>query len=137
MNRAIIGIGSNIDPEKNIGSAREALRADPRVSIVSISQFVTTKPVGDPDQPDFLNGAAMVETGLSIHDLKALLRGMEDRLGRIRTDNRYAPRTIDLDIVVWNGTILDNDYYTRTFLRDAVSELGIEETALKKSSENE
>jgi 2-amino-4-hydroxy-6-hydroxymethyldihydropteridine diphosphokinase len=53
----------------------------------------------------------------------AYLRLMEDRLGRVRTANKFGPRTIDLDIVVWNGEIVNADYSERDFVRDAVREL--------------
>ena len=84
------------------------------------SPFVRTRPVGCVDQPDFTNGALLVETAADRERLRSDLKGIEALLGRQRGDNRYGPRTIDLDIVVWNGRIVDPDFYTREFLRQAV-----------------
>lgn len=121
MNHAIIGIGSNIRPGENIPLALRLLGET--VTIEKVSALVTTTPVGMTGQPDFVNGAARISTFLPREELEALLKGTEDRCGRDRTLPRFGPRTIDLDIVVWNGEITDPDYYTRDFLRSAVSEV--------------
>jgi 2-amino-4-hydroxy-6-hydroxymethyldihydropteridine diphosphokinase len=116
MNRVIIGLGSNILPEENIGKALEELGNI--ISIIKTTTLLRTKPVGIIDQPDFLNGALLAETNLDKESLKVYLKSLEDRLGRDRTLPKSGPRTIDLDIVVWNGEILDEDYYTRDYLRE-------------------
>jgi 2-amino-4-hydroxy-6-hydroxymethyldihydropteridine diphosphokinase len=116
MNRVIIGLGSNILPEENIGKALEELGNI--ISIIKTTALLRTKPVGIIDQPDFLNGALLAETNLDKESLKVYLKSLEDRLGRDRTLPKSGPRTIDLDIVVWNGEILDEDYYTRDYLRE-------------------
>jgi 2-amino-4-hydroxy-6-hydroxymethyldihydropteridine diphosphokinase len=54
---------------------------------------------------------------------EAYLKDLEARLGRVRTENKFGPRTIDIDVVVWNGEIVNEDYYTRDFVRNAVDEL--------------
>ena len=64
-----------------------------------------------------------METQLDRHAVKAVLRGIENELGRIRTANKDGPRTIDLDVVVWNGGIVDDDVFQRDFLKQAVLEL--------------
>jgi 2-amino-4-hydroxy-6-hydroxymethyldihydropteridine diphosphokinase len=56
-------------------------------------------------------------------ELKSWLRELERELGRIRKSDRYDPRTIDLDIVVWGGEIMDEDVYEREFLRAAILEV--------------
>ncbi len=121
MNQAIIGIGSNIRPEENIPLALRLL--DEMVTVEKVSALVTTAPVGMTDQPDFVNGAVRIKTPLSQEELVRLLKKIEDLTGRDRTLPRFGPRTIDLDIVVWNGEITDPDYYTRDFLRSAVREV--------------
>jgi len=121
MNVAIIGIGSNIRAEENIPLALQLLGE--RVTIEKVSELITTTPVGMTGQPDFVNGAVRITTALSQEDLERLLKEVEDRTGRDRTVPRFGPRTIDLDIVVWNGEIIDPDYYARDFLRTAVSEV--------------
>lgn len=121
MNRAVVGLGSNIDPERHIPLALEALRASCRV--VSTSRVVDTEPVGPPGQPPFRNGAVLVETERTRDELCRWLRELETRLGRVRTDDRYAPRTIDLDLLMWNGEVTDPDVHEREYLRQALEEL--------------
>jgi 2-amino-4-hydroxy-6-hydroxymethyldihydropteridine diphosphokinase len=121
VNRVIIGFGSNIDPLNNI---REAIRIlAETVEVVKVSRLVKTAPIGISDQPDFINGAVRINTRLQQEELRNLLKTIEDRLCRDRSLPRFGPRTIDLDPVVWNGAIIDPDYYTRSFLRNAVDEL--------------
>lgn len=121
MNIVIIGIGSNIDAEANILKMLEILRT--KVEVIKVSQFLKTKPIGIIDQPDFTNGAVKIETELNKRKLTALLKGIEDQMGRDRSNPKFGPRCIDLDIAVWNGEIVDQDYYTRDFLQKSVSEL--------------
>lgn len=120
-NRAVIGVGSNLDPEGHISTARSEMIKSHR--LLSASRFVTTKPVGYADQPDFVNGAWLIQTDWKQEKLVRWLHALEDRLGRVRTANRNGPRTIDLDLVVWNGRIIDPDVYTRQFLKQAVIEV--------------
>ena len=117
----IIGIGSNIEPEQNIAATLFFLRQEQE--FVSVSSLIKTSPIGIPDQPDFLNGAAKILTTMEIADFKSYLKDIEDRLKRDRTAPKYGPRTIDLDIVIWDGEIIDPDYYNRDFLKKAVDEI--------------
>jgi 2-amino-4-hydroxy-6-hydroxymethyldihydropteridine diphosphokinase len=122
VNSCIIGIGSNIDPQENIKKALDLLSTE--LKVVGISSFVRTRPLGITSQPDFLNGAAKVETAMEETEFRRYLKLLEDRLGRDRTQPKYGPRSIDLDIVIWNGTIVDGDYHQREFLRKSAAELG-------------
>ena len=117
----IIGIGSNIEPELNIASALFFLRQEQE--FVSVSSLIKTSPIGIPDQPDFLNGAAKILTTMEIADFKSYLKDIEDRLKRDRTVPKFGPRTIDLDIVIWEDEIIDPDYYNRDFLKQVVDEV--------------
>ncbi|MBW7996970.1 MAG: 2-amino-4-hydroxy-6-hydroxymethyldihydropteridine diphosphokinase [Candidatus Glassbacteria bacterium] len=121
MNTAVVSVGSNIEPERNVRAAKDLLAAGHE--LVSCSEFVRTEPIGHPEQPDFLNGAFLVRTGLNRRDFRASLKEIENRLGRLRRPDKYAARRIDLDIVVWNGRIVDRDYYTRDFVRSACRQL--------------
>jgi 2-amino-4-hydroxy-6-hydroxymethyldihydropteridine diphosphokinase len=85
--------------------------------------MLKTKPIGIENQPEFTNGAVKIKTSLNQENLTVLLKSIEDQMGRDRTVAKFGPRNIDLDIVVWNGEIVDDDYYTRDFLQNSVREL--------------
>lgn len=110
MARVFIGVGSNIDPESNVQSALKLLGK--RVLIVKISTFYRTQPLGRTDQPSFYNGAVEIETVLPPDELKRVIRGIEADLGRVRTDDKYAPRTIDLDILIYDDAVISSTQMT-------------------------
>lgn len=120
-NTAIIGIGSNIDPEANIARMLKILGEE--VKIQKVSSLLRTKPIGFENQPDFMNGAVKIETSLMLEELNQTLKAIEQKLGRTWVGHKFGPRTIDLDIVVWNGEIVDADYYSREFLQISVREI--------------
>jgi len=124
MNDCIIGIGSNIDAERNITEMLKLLSA--KVEILKVSKFMQTKPIGITDQADYTNGAVQIRTEMSLESLSLYLKNLEDQLGRDRTQPKSGPRNIDLDILIWNNKIIDQDYYTRDFLRISAAELGFE-----------
>jgi 2-amino-4-hydroxy-6-hydroxymethyldihydropteridine diphosphokinase len=105
-NRVFVALGSNIEPERNI---REAVRLlVSRCRLIAVSPVYQTKPVGKTDQPDFLNGAALIETELGAAEFKAqVLEDIEQTLGRVRSADKNAPRTIDLDITLFNDQVFD------------------------------
>ena len=121
MNEAIIGIGSNIEAQKNITKMLELLKQ--HVEVLKVSSMVKTKPIGIKNQADYTNGAVKIDTKLDQKQLTFILKKIEDEMGRDRTAPKFGPRCIDLDIVVWNDEIIDADYYTRDFLRKSVEEL--------------
>ncbi len=121
MNEVIIGIGSNLDAENNIRRVLEILAE--KFTLQKVSEFVKTKPIGIAEQPDFTNGAAKIRTNLNQDNLEYILKQIEDQMGRDRSAPKSGPRCIDLDIVVWNGEIVDDDYYTRDFLQKSVQEI--------------
>lgn len=121
INIAVIGVGSNINASENIPRMLEILGR--KVEILKVSQMIQTKPIGIINQPDYTNGAVKIATPLERYALKQVLMGIEDELGRDRTAAKFGPRTMDLDLVVWNGRIIDRDYYTRDFLRRSVQEV--------------
>jgi 2-amino-4-hydroxy-6-hydroxymethyldihydropteridine diphosphokinase len=105
MARAYIALGSNLgDREGHLRGALEELRGA-GVAILRVSRFITTRPVGRAEQPDFLNATAAVETGLSARELLALLLRIESAHGRVRTE-RFGPRTLDLDLLLYGGEII-------------------------------
>ena len=117
----VIGLGSNIEPEANLEQAVQELKS--RFKVSKRSQWTRTKPIGIQDQPDFYNGALLMETELEQQSLKKELKRIEDILGRDRSLPKFGPRTIDLDILIWNKKVVDEDYYERDFLRKGVEEI--------------
>ena len=121
VNRAVIGLGSNINAEENIRRAKEAIAGE--FMLIKSSSFVETEPVGFKEQDRFINGALLIETELNAARLESRLKVLETELGRVKTDNKYGPRSIDLDILVWNGEVVDEEVYEREFLRKSINEL--------------
>lgn len=122
MNSCIVSLGSNIDSEKNIGEAIRLIAAN--FELIKTSEFIRTKPIGMVDQADFTNGAVLIRTGMNLENLTNALKKIEDQMGRDRTQAKFGPRNIDLDVLVWNGEVIDQDYFTRDFLRTSAEELG-------------
>ena len=121
MNQAVIGVGSNIDPQLNISMARTKIAENWR--IVAESRFIETEPVGYAEQPNFINGTLLIETRTDRKALQRRLKIIERELGRERDGNRNGPRTIDLDLLVWNGRVVDEDVYARAFLREGIQQV--------------
>ena len=124
MNDCIIGIGSYIDAEENIAKMFRLLSND--VEIIKVSKMVQTKPIGIIEQDDYTNGAVRIWTEMDLKTLTLYLKKLEDRMGRDRNEKKFGPRNIDLDILIWNNTIIDPDYFTREFLQNSAAELGFE-----------
>jgi len=104
---AFISVGSNIQPEPSIVAALEFLRS--RVRVTGFSTFYRTAPVGRPDQPEFINGVWRIDTALSPTQIRdELLRPIEEELGRRRCADKFAPRTIDLDLVLCGDLVRDD-----------------------------
>jgi 2-amino-4-hydroxy-6-hydroxymethyldihydropteridine diphosphokinase len=104
-----VGLGANLgNRERAIRSAVELLGAEPGIEVVAVSRLRETDPVGYLDQPRFLNGAAALETDLGAGELLARLLAVERRLGRERTgEERFGPRTIDLDLLLYGQEEID------------------------------
>jgi 2-amino-4-hydroxy-6-hydroxymethyldihydropteridine diphosphokinase len=102
VTRAYVGVGANLgDREATIRAALAALPG-----VVSVSQLRETDPVGVVDQPPFLNGAAALETDFSPRELLDALLAVERELGRERRE-RWGPRTIDLDLLLYGDEAVD------------------------------
>ena len=121
MNTAVIAFGSNIDPEQNIKKAKGMLAAG--LNLKRESSTVKTRAIDRKDDPDFLNCAVLVETEKTHDELRKYLKNVEIKLKRSKTNDKYAPRTIDLDVVIWNGKIIDDDFYKRDFLKKTTIEV--------------
>jgi 2-amino-4-hydroxy-6-hydroxymethyldihydropteridine diphosphokinase len=104
---AYVGLGANIGPrEVTLLRAVDMLGAADGVDVVAVSQLRETEPVGVVDQPRFLNGAVRVETTLPPRALLDLLLEIERTLARVR-DERWGPRTVDLDLLVYGRETVD------------------------------
>ena len=118
---AYIGFGSNIKPLENLVCALQLLTE--HVTVERVAQTWESPAVGSRG-PNFLNTAAAIRTPLPPELLKTLvLRRVERELGRVRTANKNAPRTIDLDILVYEGRVLDPKVWTDSFVAVPLAEL--------------
>jgi 2-amino-4-hydroxy-6-hydroxymethyldihydropteridine diphosphokinase len=105
--KACIGLGSNLgDREAMIRIAIDDLARLPGTKVLRASSLYDTEPVGDEDQPHFLNAACEIDTELTARQLLWNLLLIEKRLGRVRT-HRYGPRTIDLDLLTYGPLVID------------------------------
>lgn len=100
MALVVIALGSNIAPEHHLPRAMRGLK-DMAGRPLKVSQVYETPPVGSPGSPWFLNAAVLLETSRALPGLRMVLRRLEAQLGRVRTQDPNAPRTIDLDPVLW------------------------------------
>jgi 2-amino-4-hydroxy-6-hydroxymethyldihydropteridine diphosphokinase len=111
MARAFVGLGSNLgDREEHLRRAIAGLAELPGTAILGVSRLRETEPVGIHDQPRFLNGAVELETSLGARELLDSLLRIERELGRNRSGvPRGGPRTIDLDLLLYDDLELDED----------------------------
>ena len=127
---AFIALGSNIKPEFHLPEATRHLR--PLGQLEAVSGAYWSKPIGEREQPDFLNGAVLISVTEEPEVLRTMLQEIETSLGRIRTADKYASRTIDLDLVLLgdrvdpNFPLPDPDILTRPHLAIPLAELDAE-----------
>ena len=108
MTRAFVGLGANLgDREATLSAAIALLEALDGVHVTAVSEFRETEPVGYLDQPRFLNAAAELETTLAPGELLSSLLDVERALGRTRDGPRFGPRTIDLDLLLVDGIVVE------------------------------
>jgi len=126
-----IGIGSNLgDREKYIKNAIEKLKETEGVEVKKISSIYETEPVGGPEQGKYLNGVIEIETWLEPGNLMTKLQKIEEQSGRIRSV-KNAPRTIDLDILLYGDKKIDEPglkiphprMYERAFVMKPLKEI--------------
>jgi 2-amino-4-hydroxy-6-hydroxymethyldihydropteridine diphosphokinase len=129
---AYVAVGSNLgDREATIARALELLDDPPALRLVRTAAVRETAPVGVVDQPPFLNTAVRLETMLRPRELLDRLLAIERRLGRVRTSERWGPRTLDLDLLLYGAAVVDEPGLTvphprlheRRFVLEPLNEL--------------
>jgi 2-amino-4-hydroxy-6-hydroxymethyldihydropteridine diphosphokinase len=119
--RVILGLGSNINPVENLIRALELLRQ--HLCVQQVSSAWESTAVGS-DGPDFLNVAVWIETSLSLPVLKQeIIRPIEKQLGRVRSADKNAPRTIDIDILIDQEELVEPELWEYAFLAIPTAEL--------------
>lgn len=107
MSRVFIGVGSNEGERlEYISRALQALNAVPGIRVAQMATILETEPVGGPPQGPYLNTAAELQTTLTPRELLTALQGIEHRLGRTPSPQRWIPRPIDLDILLYDNQII-------------------------------
>lgn len=113
MPDVLLLLGSNIDKERNIPAAVDALQASPLVEVCAVSSVLETPAVGADGQASgqesFHNVAVHVRTALGPQELRTLLRTVEGSLGRVRSADKFAPRPIDIDISLYDQLVMNQD----------------------------
>jgi 2-amino-4-hydroxy-6-hydroxymethyldihydropteridine diphosphokinase len=126
---AYVSAGSNIAPRRHLEAAIVMLRD--KVCVLAVSTVFRTAAIGRPDDPDFLNCVIQIKTGIPARALKFdVLGGIEKRLGRQRSPDKYAPRRIDLDLILYGDRaieepdlVIPHPDLSRGFVRAALLEL--------------
>jgi 2-amino-4-hydroxy-6-hydroxymethyldihydropteridine diphosphokinase len=110
MPHVYIGLGSNLDnPEAQLLKAIKSLKIIPDTAYLCNSSFYRSKPVGSQDQPDYINAVVMLNTNLPALSLLERLQAIEIQQGRTRGSERWGPRTIDLDLLLYGDEQINHE----------------------------
>ncbi|MEG0233282.1 MAG: 2-amino-4-hydroxy-6-hydroxymethyldihydropteridine diphosphokinase [Hafnia sp.] len=113
MTRVYIALGSNLaNPLHQVQSALNALAELPQTQLIATSSLYRTPPLGPQDQPDYLNAVVALDTDLSAENLLDHTQKIELEHGRVRKDERWGPRTLDLDILLFGDEIINTERLT-------------------------
>lgn len=113
MERVYIGLGSNLaEPLQQLRDALAALARLPDTRLLAHSSFYASDPLGPPDQPRYVNAVAALDTALPPHELLDALQRIELEQGRVRKAERWGPRTLDLDILLFGERSIADDRLT-------------------------
>ncbi|MCF8778752.1 2-amino-4-hydroxy-6-hydroxymethyldihydropteridine diphosphokinase [Vibrio sp. IRLE0018] len=108
-----IAIGSNLaDPVVQAKSAIDALKQLPKSRFLCASQLYSSTPMGPQNQPDYINAVAAIETELTPLELLDCTQAIELDQGRVRKEERWGPRTLDLDIILYGDEVIDSERLT-------------------------
>lgn len=118
MTIAYIALGSNLaSPLEQVNAALKAIADIPDSRIVTVSSFYRTPPLGPQDQPDYLNAAVALDTALAPEELLNHTQRIELQQGRVRKAERWGPRTLDLDIMLFGDEVIKHRPSDRAALR--------------------
>lgn len=107
--RAVIGLGSNLhNPLQQVEQALVELAGLADSELVQVSSFYHSAPMGPADQPDYINAVAELRTALAPHALLDALQAIEQQHGRVRKAERWGPRSLDLDILLYGDELINN-----------------------------
>jgi 2-amino-4-hydroxy-6-hydroxymethyldihydropteridine diphosphokinase len=110
--RVVLSVGSNLgDRPGTLQGCVQAIGGLADTEVLAISPVYETAPVGGPAQPDYLNAVLTVRTALGSRALLAATQGIEADFGRVRAE-RFGPRTLDIDIISYDGEISDDPVLT-------------------------
>ena len=113
MTLVYIALGSNLaSPLEQVQAAIRALGDIPHSRVVNVSSFYRTPPLGPQDQPDYLNAAVALETTLAPDALLDHTQRIELQQGRVRKAERWGPRTLDLDIMLFGDDVINSPRLT-------------------------
>jgi len=104
MTEVYVGLGSNLDsPSEKICQARKVITDSASITELGFSSLYSSPPMGPQDQPDYVNAVMSFETGLKAIDLLRVLQHIECEFGRVRKEQRWGARTLDLDILIYGN----------------------------------
>ncbi|TRX52471.1 2-amino-4-hydroxy-6-hydroxymethyldihydropteridine diphosphokinase [Thalassomonas sp. M1454] len=113
MSTVYIGLGSNLDnPAQQLQGAVDSLKSLPETKFILASSLFSSKPMGPQDQPDYMNAVVCIETELSPLALLDQLQAIELAFGRVRKDERWGARVLDLDILLIDDLVIENERLT-------------------------
>lgn len=113
MNTAYIAVGSNLsDPVTQANEAIEALKSIPKSTFVATSSLYSSTPMGPQDQPDYINAVVQIQTELTPLELLHCTQAIELEQGRVRKEERWGPRTLDLDMILYGNEVIDSERLT-------------------------
>ncbi|MBT0587682.1 2-amino-4-hydroxy-6-hydroxymethyldihydropteridine diphosphokinase [Alteromonas oceanisediminis] len=116
--QVFIGLGSNLQhpnfgsPQAQIERAIKILAAQEQLTVISVSSIYASAPMGPPDQPDYANAVAQLNCAASADELLDLLQRIELDFGRERKQERWGPRTLDLDILLFDQQMIHSQRLT-------------------------
>lgn len=108
-----LGLGANLNnPKSQIINATNALAKHPQIKLINHSSLYASKPMGPQDQPDYVNSVVALHTDLTPLALLDVTQKIELDFGRVRKANRWGPRSLDIDILLYDNCVIDNPRLT-------------------------